>query len=166
MDITHKDTLFIIAEIAVLFAGFGGLSVVAGRLVSKIERVRLRNVIGTALMLVVSSLLPVMLVIFGIPESWVWRIGTGVLVSYTLLFYGLSGDLNLFFDALPLDRALIVGDWVLAFMQLCAAAAWFGLPADRVYVGTLYWHLVSACVMYMLVFEPIWAGDQQENASE
>lgn len=157
MEPALRETLFIFAEVSVLFAGFGGLSVVIGRLEDKVARARLRNVILTALVILVMSLLPVVLLSMGLPEPWAWRIGLAVFLAVFLAFYLVSGDLKLFMQLNPLERAMISGDWLVMGLQVSALFGWFGVGVVSIYIATLFWHLFSACVMYLLVFAPVWS---------
>jgi len=157
MDAALRETLFIFAEVSVLFAGFGGLSVVIGSLENEIARARLRNVVLTALLILIMSLLPVVLLSMGLPEPWAWRISLVIFLAFFLVFYFVSGDLKLFMQLKPLERAMISGDWLFIALQVSALLGWFGLSVVSIYFATLFWHLLSACVMYLLVFAPVWS---------
>ena len=152
----EEAILFVLAQIAVLFAGFGGVSIVLGRLRTPVELARLRNVIITAFLLLLFSLFPVFLNQFGFAPEVSWRMGTGVLAVMTIGFYATSGDLKLFRDATRADKALMIGDGVLLLLLLAATSMPAPGLAAKVYLTALFWHLVSACVMFVMVFSPVW----------
>ncbi|MCZ6719159.1 MAG: hypothetical protein O6944_08435 [Gammaproteobacteria bacterium] len=109
----QESILFIFAQVAVLFAGFGGVSVIIGRIQTDLERARLRNVVITAILLLLMSLFPLLPNQLGAEPDVTWRIETGVFAFITIIFYAASGDLRLFKEADRLDQAGMIGDFVL-----------------------------------------------------
>lgn len=164
--LAEESILYIFAQVAVLFAGFGGVSIVLGRLRTQVERARLRNVIVTALFLLLMSLFPLLPNQFGLEPETTWRVGTGVLALLTIVFYAATGDLKLFKDANKLDRIGMIGDLVL-FVLLIAATVGpaIGLAA-KMYLTALFWHLLSACVMFVMVFAPVWQDADMGGGQE
>lgn len=161
--LAEESVLLIFAQVAVLFAGFGGVSIVLGRLQTAVERARLRNVVMTAIFLLLMSLFPLLPNQFGLQPETTWRIGTGALAFFTMLFYAASGDLKLFKDANRIDQSLMIGDGVVfAFLVAGTLGLTMGLAA-KVYLSALFWHLFSACVMFVMVFAPIWQIDEDTN---
>jgi len=154
--LAEESVLFIFAQVAVLFAGFGGVSMVLGRLRAPIERARLRNVILTALLLLLLSLFPLLPNQFGLQPETTWRVGTGVVALMMILFYALSGDLKLFKDANRIDKSLMIGDAVLIVLLIVGTLGFAAGIAAKMYVTALFWHLCSACVMFLMVFAPVW----------
>ena len=154
--LAEESILFIFAQVAVLFAGFGGVSIVLGRLQTPVERARLRNVIITALFLLLMSLFPLLPNQFGLEPDTTWRLGTGVLASMIIVFYAASGDLKLFKDANRTDQSLMIGDGVLIVLLIGATVGPATGFAAKVYLTALFWHLFSACVMFFMVFAPVW----------
>jgi hypothetical protein len=156
VPLAEEPLLFIFAQVAVLFAGFGGVSIVLGKLQSAIELARLRNVIITAFLLLLLSLFPVLLNQFGLEPEIGWRLGTGVFAFIMIIFYVFSGDVVLFKEANTTDRTLMIGDGVLVIF-LVAGTLGFTLGfAAKIYLAALYWHLFCACMMFVMVFSPIW----------
>ena len=154
--LAEESILYIFAQVAVLFAGFGGVSIVLGRLQSPIERARLRNVILTALFLLLMSLFPLLPNQFGLEPDTTWRVGTGVLALMTIVFYASSGDLRLFKDANRIDQSLMIGDGVLLLLLIASTVGPVTGFAAKMYITTLFWHLFSACMMFFMVFAPVW----------
>jgi len=154
--LAEESILFAFAQVAVLFAGFGGVSIVLGRLRTPIELARLRNVIITAFFILLMSLFPVLLNQYGIKPETTWRVGTGVIASIMIAFYAISGDLKLFKDTNRLDQSGMIGDGILIMLLIVGTlGVELGLAA-KIYLTALFWHLLSACVMFIMVFEPVW----------
>jgi len=165
--LAEESILFIFAQVSVLFAGFGGVSVILGRLQTNVERARLRNVVFTAVLLLLMSLFPLLPNQIGLEPEVTWRIGTGVLALFTIVFYSASDDLQLFRDANKVDQSLIIGDFVLLVFLLANTLGFFvGSPAT-VYLIALFWNLLSACLMFSMVFAPVWqdegSGSEQSD---
>ena len=154
--LAEESILYIFAQVAVLFAGFGGVSIVLGRLRTPIERARLRNVIMTALFLLLMSLFPLLPNQFGLEPETTWRLGTGVIAFLTVVFYATSGDLKLFKDASRTDRSLMTGDFVLLLLLVAGTVVPATGFAAKMYLTALFWHLISACVMFYMVFAVVW----------
>ena len=154
--LAEESILFTFAQVAVLFAGFGGVSIILGRLRSPIELARLRNVIITAFFMLLTSLFPVLLNQYGIRPETTWRVGTGVIALIMIAFYAVSGDLQLFKDANRLDQSGMIGDGVLIVLLTIGTLGVEAGLAAKIYLTALFWHLLSACVMFIMVFEPVW----------
>jgi len=159
----QESILFIYAQVAVLFAGFGGVSVVIGGLRTDVERARLRNVVFTAILLLLMSLFPLLPNQLGAAPEVTWRIGTGLFAAITIAFYAGSGDLKLFKKAKKLDQFLIVGDIVLLVFMVVVTAGYLLESAASAYLIALFWNLFSACIMFCMVFAPVWQGDQESD---
>ena len=158
--LAQETYLVTVAQISVLFAGFGGVSIILNTLSSQIQRVRLRNVIMTALMLMLMSMLPLLLNEFGVSTESLWRIGTGIFGAFYILFFTFSGDLKMFRKADTVDRILISGDLTLTPFLVAATVGLFGVAAVPVFLLTIFWNLFSACAMFLMVFAPIWDEDE------
>ena len=143
-------------RLAVLFAGFGGVSMVMNTLEDPIQRIRLRNVIFTAVLLILMSMLPLVLFAIGVDEMLVWRIGVGLFLAFYIVFYVLSGDLQIFREATGLDRFLMSGDLVLLLELIPATFALFGFDAATVFLVAMFWNLFNASAMFLKVFAPVW----------
>ena len=81
-----------------------------------------------------------------------------------MLFYVASGDLRIFKDANKIDQSLMIGDGLL-FVSLIAGMLGLvtGLAA-KIYLSALFWHLFSACLMFVIVFAPIWQAEDDTNS--
>lgn len=159
----EESILFIFAQVSVLFAGFGGVSTVLGRLKSDIERARLRNVVFTAILLLVMSLFPLLPNLFGAQAETTWRMGNGIFATFCVVFYAASGDLQLFKKANRIDQALMTGDFVLLAFLLASIFGFLPGTGANVYITLLFWHLLSACLMFCMVFAPIWQRDDDQG---
>ena len=157
--LAEESILFIFAQVAVLFAGFGGVSVVLGKLRTKVERARLRNVVITAFLLLIMSLFPLIPNQLGADPETTWRIGTGVLALVTIVFYSASGDLKIFMNANRVDQALMAGDIVILGFLIASTLGYVFGSAAAMYLIALFWHLLSACLMFIMVFAPIWQDE-------
>ena len=82
----HTEFLFIVAEVAVAFAGFAGLVVaISGMRDQEPEKARLqfellRNVLGTSLLAITFALIPPMIADMGASPEATWR-GSALLAS-------------------------------------------------------------------------------------
>lgn len=159
----QESILFIFAQVAVLFAGFGGVSVIIGGIRTDLERARLRNVVITAILLLLMSLFPLLPNQLGAEPDVTWRIGTGVFAFITIVFYAASGDLRLFKEANRLDQSGMIGDIVLLVFLIANTLGYFFGSAASVYLIALFWHLLSACVMFCMVFAPVWQSDDERG---
>jgi len=154
--LAEESVLFVFAQVAVLFAGFGGVSMVLSRLSTPIERARLRNLILTALLLLLLSLFPLLPNQFGLQPETTWRVGTGLIALLMIVFYALSGDLRLFKDASKVDQTMMIGDGLLIVFLIAGTSGFAAGFAAKIYITALFWHLFSACVMFVMVFAPVW----------
>ena len=160
--LAEASILFTIAQVSVLFAGFGGVSSVLGKLQTKLQRVRLRNVIFTAVLLLMYSLFPFLPNQFGLEPEVTWRISTAALGVFTVIFYAASGDLKLFREANRLDQSLIAGDFVILAILIASTLGYFLVYPSTAYIVALFWHLLSACLMFIMVFSPIWDAEDED----
>ncbi len=163
--LAEESILYIFAQVAVLFAGFGGVSIVLSRLRTAVERARLRNVIITAIYLLLMSLFPLLPNQFGLEPEITWRVGTGVLALFTIVFYTVSGDLGLFKESNRIDKSLMIGDGVLLLLLIASTfGPTIGLAA-KIYLTVLFWNLLSACVMFIMVFAPVWQVEDDGDST-
>jgi len=162
--LAEESILLTFAQVAVLFAGFGGVSIVLDRMRAAIERARLRNVVLTAIFLLLMSLFPLLPNQFGLEPETTWRIGTGVIALLTIVFYVASGDLKLFRAANRVDQSLMIGDGVLLVFLIGGALGLATGLAAKIYLTALFWHLLSACMMFIMVFAPVWQVDDDHDS--
>jgi len=82
MGITGETFLFTLATLMITFAGFSALLFVirqaAGAKLSLLDRFIVRNVMTYSFMLTGAALLPALLALFGVQETWVWRISGAI----------------------------------------------------------------------------------------
>ena len=88
----EHDALATIAEVAVGLAGFSGLALALVPSPSPYYRFRAISLVGTAIVLITLALLPVALLDAGWRPQSIWRAGSGVLASFSLVYlvFGVS----------------------------------------------------------------------------
>lgn len=88
MDIKGATYLYTLAALMITFAGFSALLFVirqaAGAKLSLLDRFIVRNVLTYTFVLTGAALLPVLFALYGMEESWIWRI-SGVLFALPIL---------------------------------------------------------------------------------
>jgi hypothetical protein len=88
MEIKGASYLYTLATLMVTFAGFSALLFVirqaAGAKLSLLDRFIVRNVMTYAFVLTAAALLPALLALFDMEESWLWRV-SGMLFALPML---------------------------------------------------------------------------------
>jgi hypothetical protein len=78
MEMEGATYLYTLATLMVTFAGFSALLFVirqaAGAKLSLLDRFIVRNVMTYTFVLTAAALLPALLALFGVGETWIWRI--------------------------------------------------------------------------------------------
>lgn len=77
--------------------------------------------------------------------------------AFFVIFYTLSGDLTLFREVGVVDKTLISGDLILIVFLVASTVGYPLAGWSTVYLLSLFWHFLSACVMYVMVFSPVWS---------
>jgi hypothetical protein len=164
------DVLIGIAQIAGTFAGFAALAGLVGsraRASSRYEVERLRTVILNGVMVVVTALIPIVVERYGLNETTVWRISSGMalVINWALgaavaAFGRRSGLLEAdriykwagYSIEVPLELALIAN----VFGVLSAHAAAF-------YLTFLYLALIQAVIVFVQLVNSLFAGVDDES---
>src|SRR5579859_2091638 len=88
MEIKGAAILYTLATVMITFAGFSALLFVirqaAGAKLSLLDRFIVRNVMTYTFVLTAGALLPALLALYGIEETWIWRV-SGVLFALPML---------------------------------------------------------------------------------
>ena len=159
--IVHETYLVTIAQVSVLFAGFGGVSLILNTLTDELQRTRMRNVIMTAMWLILLSLFPLLLHSLGVSGEWSFNSALGVYGAMLIFFYLVTGDIALFPKANLFDKFLMSGDLFLLGVIL-VAVPFLGVSGTHVFLVSLYWNLFSACLMFLMVFAPVFSAAGEE----
>jgi len=89
MDLKGEALLYTLATLMITFAGFSALLLAlrpaAGARVSLLDRYLAKTVMTYIFVLTAGALLPALLALYDIPESWIWR-GAGLLFAPPMLF--------------------------------------------------------------------------------
>jgi len=115
-----RDTVVSIAEIAVAFAGFGGLAGVVGRRGPETEQVdftHLGSVVLARLVVVVASLLPMVFSRFELVEIITWRLASGLALVVNLFAFSPQNMASLYLCLL----LLLLCEATAAFVGLLAS---------------------------------------------
>ena len=147
------------AEIAVAFAGFGGLAALLGRRRTRddvrIDVMRLRAILEGSLVVGGSAILPVILLALDVGEEATWRISSGVYLTLSLILVSLwtmrirratrAGAM--------LDRRITGMFYVIAAVLLVILTInLFNLSASRLfplYLASLYTLLFGMAVLFL-----------------
>ncbi len=147
--IEQLDTLLVVAEIAVAFAGFASIVSVVGQRAAPQLPVRyrwsLRGMIVCALTVAFAALLPALLSWFELPTSLIWRAAAGVLALLcVLLLIGGVRDTSMVAAHSSLVARMF---WLvpLPLSGLCAVA----VALDQVVMHAA-WYLTSLLLMLLL----------------
>lgn len=93
MEIKGAALLYTLATVMVTFAGFSALLYVvrqaAGAKLSLLDRYIARTVMSYIFVLTAGALLPALLALFGVEESWIWRVA-GLLFGLPMLSLQIS----------------------------------------------------------------------------
>ena len=88
MEIKGATLLYTLAALMITFAGFSALLFVirqaAGAKLSLLDRFIVRNVLTYTFLLTGAALLPALFALYGLEETWIWRI-SGLLFAIPLL---------------------------------------------------------------------------------
>lgn len=160
----QQDALALIAEIAAAIAGFAAL---AGAMADRGERAlqgfaRLRVVVTSALLLLLTSIAPIVVAGFGVSPTATWRICSLVawVINAFILYQGIARSVEV---ELPLrDWSSYVIFWptevVCQFALLANVFAWLPSRSAALYLLFLYAALVQTAWIFLelldAVFDP------------
>ena len=160
-----SNTLLTIAEIGATFAGFAALVSALGRRVTTgralHDLMRLRLVIGTSLIVVVTALVPSALALFDLAPGTVWRASAGLFLALTYLeIVALIAGYHRVRDEIVPDIVAVAIAFALQLVvQGALIAVLVGLTdrGDAWYVAALVALLVTAAIVFMRLVESAFA---------
>lgn len=93
-----SDLLGLIAEVAVGFTGFAAIASALGESPSvadaRLDRLRLRNLVETGVVIVVMAIVPLVLLQVDGAAHWPWKVSAGMLVAALVTIMVLHGSRN------------------------------------------------------------------------
>lgn len=158
----QTDALLSIAEIAATFAGFAALVTVFGRRrvagAAVHDLLRLRLVIATSVVVVVTALVPVALAGYGLDATLAWRIAACTFLALTYLAIGsFIASYRPVRGSFPPDRlAVSVAAVVEVFVQIALYTILFAAEQDQaysLYVSALVGTLSQAAFVFLRLVE-------------
>ncbi len=159
----HSEVLLTLAEVGIAFAGFTGLAALLARsrVDPKAHHARFRGMIENALIVVVSSILPLVLSPLGLPEAAAWRTASGVLAIVLVAEVAAAISRTLALESSSFSAALSLAIFGLLGLAICllltnAAGVFAGL-AGAVYLVSLFAVLVVSAILFLrllLAFVP------------
>ena len=160
------QSLQVIAEIGIGFAGFSGLIVAfrrdAGPL-TNVQKYRLQVLLSLAFGAMFLSLLPEMLQYMGVPPNRLWALAGLVLLCYSLVFLywwitasqRIKTSVPEIFNWFAFSR-MAAGHTIVVFLQLAVIFSLLDETSPGPYLAALIWYLVHAAQQFtrMLFVQP------------
>ena len=164
------DDLIGIAQIAGTFAGFAALAGIVGRRArgsSRHDVERLRTVILVGVMVVVTALIPIVVEGYGLIETTVWRVSSGLAL---VINWALAAAIAAFGRRSGLLEADRIYKWAGYFMEvpleLALIANVFGVSSTHAtgfYLTFLYLALIQAVMVFVQLVNSLFAGGDDES---
>lgn len=164
MDI--PQSLQVIAEIGIGFAGFSGLIVAFRRdkgPLTDVQKYRLQLLLALAFGAMFLSLIPEMLQYMGFPRSQLWRLSGLVLSCYSVVFlfwwitksHRIKASVPEIFNWFAFSR-MATGHIVVVLLQLAVIFSLLDEELPGPYLAALIWYLVHAAQQFtrMLFVQP------------
>lgn len=162
-----SDALFLIAELAVAFAGFASLVAIIGRRRGRddpiVDAYRIKSMLECALGVAAFSLVPILLHESGVSHQSSFRLSAGLFAAFALLFlihWGRRGrDLSLRVPGWGLQNrawrytvGILSGSAILTL--LAAGLGWVGPPRSA-YLWGLYAHLALSGLLFLRLVQSL-----------
>ena len=167
---TDDDVLIGIAQIAGTFAGFAALTGIVGRRAqgsSRHDVERLRTVILVGVMVIVTALIPIVVEGYGLIESAVWRVSSGLALVINLALGGAVAVFGRRSGLLDADRIYKWAGYVIEVpLQLALIANLFGFSsahAASFYLTFLYLALIQAFIVFVQLVNSLFDGVDDES---
>ena len=167
---TGDDVLIGIAQIAGTFAGFAALAGIVGRKApgsSRYDVERLRTVILVGVMVVVTALIPIVVEGYGLNETTVWRVSSGLAL---VINWALGAAVAAFGRRSGLLEADRIYKWagysIEVPLQLALIANVLGVlsaHAAGFYLTFLYLALIQAFIVFVQLVSSLFAGVDDES---
>ena len=160
------QSLQVIAEISIAFAGFSGLIVALRRNVgplNAVQKFRLQILLLLAFGTLFLALLPELLQYLGVTANYVWRFSSTAALLYSvifILFWFLASRRMRKFAPEIFDnwafRRMALGHGIVALLLIGVVVSLIREKAAGVYLATLIWYLVHAAQQFarMLFIRP------------
>jgi hypothetical protein len=172
----NADQLLTFTQVAIAVAGFAGIigtfQFKEGERIRRGDAVGLAVVVNTGLMSAFYSTLPLLLINFGINDSTVWAISSGMTcVIYTYFSIDIAIRLKNFrtfktFNKILIYLLFIVGFMVIVINVLNACNLVFKREFGPYYISLIY-SLGLVCYMFSrLLLRPIWRTLRKQEAEE
>jgi hypothetical protein len=147
-----------IAQIGVAIAGFSGLIVTlrkdAGPLTS-VQKYRLQILLSMAFGAMFLSLLPDLLLSFGIPADRMWKVCSSLLALYSIVFLGWLIPATLRINEIDPDifnwaafSRMATGHVIVVLVQLAFLFSIFNMPATAAFATGLIWYLLHSAQQF------------------
>ena len=158
----QSDALLSIAEIAATFAGFAALVTLFGRRriagSAAHDLLRLRLVIATSVVVVVTALVPVALAGYGLDVTLAWRLAAATFLLLTYLAIGsFIASYRTVRGSFPPDRlAVTVAAVIEIFVQIALYTILLNFEAERaysLYISALVGTLSQAAFVFLRLVE-------------
>lgn len=159
--VDHTDTLLTIAEVAAAFAGFGALATIFSRRsdasVGPQQFIRLSNIVGSAIFLVVAGFLPILILGFPAAEPFAWQLASGLILLLDWVYAAIAVRAARMISASttsdsPTERVAVYGLEALIQVLLAMGALGFlGSLTAPVYLVCLALALVQIGVQFMVL---------------
>lgn len=152
------QSLHVIAEISIAFAGFSGLIVAFRRNVgplTEVQKFRLRILLSLAFGALFLALLPELLQFLGVTANNVWRFASTAALLYSVIFIAFwflaSRRIAKFapeiFDEWAFRR-MALGHGIVALLLVGVITSLVRDKAAGIYLATLIWYLVHAAQQF------------------
>jgi hypothetical protein len=160
--VQQADTLELLAELGVAFAGFTGL-VGAFRVNpdhGSTFRRELRLLIEFSLYLMISAAVPLFLWNVGLPEATAWRLASLVGAAFLVLYWTRRFRTHLAKTAEDGTLRILIGSLVVevAFAAMLLLNGVGALPWEPhvIYLANLFYQLVATSLSFMRFASPLW----------
>ena len=160
------QSLQVIAEVSIAFAGFSGLIVALrkrGGPLTDIQKLRLGVLLGLAFGALFLALLPELLQLLGMSSSGLWRTACMIALLYSVVFvtfwtrssWRFRRSVPEIFDNYAFAR-MAAGHAVVVVLLLGVIASLLDQRAAGVYLAALIWYLIHAAQQFvrMLFIQP------------
>jgi hypothetical protein len=163
-------TLELFAVLSVSFAGFSGLSAVLRGSTSDVRLRKnpraIRNLVEFSLFTLIYSVIPLVLLNLGLPESAVWRIAAAIFSFSSGIHYYFRFS-ELLIEAVREDsigsfRLAVALHSVIIISLVASAFRAIDIAAGTLYIVALLWNLIAMAIAFLRHISPAWAADQAD----
>ena len=157
-SLSEQDVLILLAEISVAILGFAGIMAVVGRPRDALAKAKAKALVSGAAGVAVFSLLPMILAFTELHIERIWRLSSGLVVLWAVLYYVINRRHLRFVATGRILQIVVVGD-SLALLILAASSAGYPLFSTSFpHLATPVWFLTHQIVFFVLN-RPGFSGD-------